>query len=117
MKLNDYQELAEATSVVRKSIKDMDYETLKRNLSLAYAALGMNGESGEVAEEIKKMIRNDAGQLTPERKEKIKLELGDVLWYVTSMCTKLGFSLEDIALANIAKLSKKYEEKKTMDIA
>jgi NTP pyrophosphatase (non-canonical NTP hydrolase) len=74
-----------------------------------YPALGLAGESGEICEKIKKCIRDDGGKMTDERKQLIKKELGDVLWYVAAMCTELGFNLQDVAGDNLAKLSKRKE--------
>ena len=71
---------------------------------LAYSALGLNGESGEVAELVKKMLRDDGGLLTDERRGRLRKELGDVLWYVAAAARDAGLSLEDVAAGNIAKL-------------
>jgi NTP pyrophosphatase (non-canonical NTP hydrolase) len=73
-------------------------------MGLAYAALGLNGESGEVAEKIKKSWRDD-GLITPERREEIIKELGDTLWYMAQICTELGFELSEVAEQNVAKLA------------
>jgi NTP pyrophosphatase (non-canonical NTP hydrolase) len=55
-------------------------------------------------EKIKKIIRDDGGEVLPEKKKEIEKELGDVLWYMTQLATELGLSLEDIAEKNIEKL-------------
>lgn len=72
--------------------------------ALQYVALGLNGEAGEVAEQIKKAMRNDAGELTPERIESLKKEAGDVLWYLTRLAAELNTSLAEIAQINVEKL-------------
>jgi NTP pyrophosphatase (non-canonical NTP hydrolase) len=69
-----------------------------------YPTLGLAGESGEVAEKIKKVLRDDDNLVSPEKKEELKKELGDVLWYLTQISTELGLSLEEIAAFNIEKL-------------
>ena len=75
---------------------------------IIYPALGLCGESGEVAEKIKKTIRDKEGKFTPEISLEIAKELGDVLWYITSLGNDLGFSLEEIANLNNEKtLSRK----------
>jgi len=80
----------------------------ERGNNLIYPALGLAGESGEVAEKIKKLWRNDghtsAAQLSDEKKRELVKELGDVLWYVNAMCRELGVPLEDVAAQNAAKL-------------
>lgn len=79
------------------------------DLNIAYAALGLNGEAGEVAEHAKKCIRDDGGVLTEERIEKLGKELGDVLWYLAACATAAGLSLGDIATTNIDKLTSRQE--------
>lgn len=81
---------------------------------LMYPALGLSGETGEVANEIKKVFRDDAGRVTADRKEKLILEIGDVLWYVASLCHELGVSMEYVAERNLKKLR---ERKKNNTIA
>ncbi len=72
--------------------------------SLAYTVLGLAGEAGEVSENLKKAIRDDGGDITPERRQAMLKELGDVLWYVTACATDLGSSLREVAETNAAKL-------------
>lgn len=69
-----------------------------------YPALGLAGESGEVVEKIKKIVRNEGGKVTDEARNEILKELGDVLWYIAQLATELDLSLEDIADQNIKKL-------------
>jgi NTP pyrophosphatase (non-canonical NTP hydrolase) len=66
--------------------------------------LGLTNEAGEVAGKVKKIFRDRAGVITDADREALKLELGDVLWYVAEICTQLQIRLEDVAAANIAKL-------------
>lgn len=74
--------------------------------------LGLVGETGEIAEKFKKIYRDDNGEMTPEKKQEIQKELGDVLWYINAMCCYLGFSLEDVAKGNLDKvLSRKVRGK------
>jgi NTP pyrophosphatase (non-canonical NTP hydrolase) len=66
-------------------------------------ALGLAGETGEVVDEIKKGYR-PGWDINPG---KLLLEMGDVLWYWTRMCEHFGWSFEDVARANIDKLTKR----------
>lgn len=94
MDFTEYQALALETAVYPG-----------RGESLYYPALGLNGEAGEVAEKVKKLERDYAGELTDERAEAIAKELGDCLWYLSEMATQIGASLDAIAESNIEKLS------------
>ena len=69
-----------------------------------YPTLGLVGEAGEVAEKVKKVIRDKKGIFDQESKKAIKKELGDVLWYLSNLCNELGFSFEEVALQNLEKL-------------
>jgi NTP pyrophosphatase (non-canonical NTP hydrolase) len=71
---------------------------------LAYPALGLAGEAGEIAEHAKKAIRDDAGVVSEERRQAMAKELGDVLWYVSQLASELGLELDEIARANLEKL-------------
>ena len=69
-----------------------------------YPTLGLVGEAGEVAEKVKKVIRDKNGIFDHESKIGLKKELGDVLWYLSNLCTELEFNLDDVALLNLKKL-------------
>jgi NTP pyrophosphatase (non-canonical NTP hydrolase) len=75
-----------------------------REASLTYPALGLAGEAGEVAEHVKKAIRDDGGVIADERRQALKKELGDVLWYVAQLASELELELEEIAEVNLEKL-------------
>lgn len=93
MDFNAYQAAARETA---------QYPDMGRNLS--YPTLGLAGETGEVAERVKKMIRDDGGVLTSERREALKAELGDVLWYVAALCSELELAMNEVAEYNVRKL-------------
>jgi len=113
--LDYYQEIATKSAV---------YPGQGSALGLLYCALKLNGEAGELAEHVGKAMRDDAlmfsvnahsgehgpnnlcatGQLTPERYALIVKEVGDQLWYLSSICNELGIRLSDAAGGNLAKL-------------
>ena len=94
---NAYQKKAHSTALYPQEI------------GLAYVALGLAGEAGEIANKTKKVYRDHNGELTREKRTELAKELGDVLWYVAGVATELGFSLEDIASLNLKKLSARKE--------
>ena len=77
-----------------------------------YPTLGLVGEAGEVAEKVKKVIRDKNGIFDEESKKSIKKELGDVLWYISNLCNEFGFNLDDVALQNLEKLKLRAEKGK-----
>ena len=94
MDLNEYQIKAQETAL---------YPGIGSNP--IYPTLGLAGEAGEVAEKVKKIIRDRGGIFDKESIEGLKQELGDVLWYVSQLGAELGLELEDIATSNLDKLS------------
>lgn len=94
-----------------------DYQTQSRKTyndiatddPIVYPTLGLVNEAGEVAGKIKKIFRDKDGHISDDDKEALKGELGDVLWYLTQICTNLGLSLEEVAEANLDKLFDRLE--------
>lgn len=74
-----------------------------QNALMVYV-LGLCGEAGEVAEKFKKLHRDQDAEMTPEFKQGVKKELGDVLWYINTIGQELGFTLEEIAQGNLEKI-------------
>ena len=75
-------------------------------------ALGISGEAGEVADKVKKVIRDNNDEFTDERKRQIALELGDVLWYAASLAYDLGYTLDEVAQMNLDKLASRMQRDK-----
>ncbi len=94
MKLTDYQERSRVTAVYPDA-----------GANLLYPTLGLCGEAGEVAEKVKKMIRDDGGVLSDQRRDALAAELGDVLWYVAQLATEARLDLDAIARDNLDKLA------------
>ena len=93
----------------------MDFKTYQKKARLTaqypnlgsnhvYPTLGLVGEAGEVAEKVKKVIRDKNGIFDDESKKGIKKELGDVLWYISNLCDEFNFSFEEVAIQNLEKL-------------
>lgn len=104
MKINEYQEWAKAKM---NGIYNSDK-------SLLVAGLGLTGEAGEVANDIKKLYY---GRFTVEEtREKLLLELGDCLWYMAAVATNQGFTLDDVVDANIVKLEDRWARKANAEL-
>lgn len=91
MDISDYQKKAITTAIYPKANK------------IIYPALGLAGEAGEVADKVKKIIRDNND--TDEMKQNIAAEIGDVLWYCAVLAHDLGFDLAQIADSNLQKLA------------
>jgi len=94
MTFDEYQKRALTTVI---SQNDSFKDTL-------HWVLGINGEAGEVAEKVKKIIRDKNGVISDEDKLELAKELGDVLWYLAVFAHDLGVPLDNIAEQNLAKL-------------
>jgi len=94
---DDYQTAAVLTAVYPDDIR------------ILYPALGLAGEAGEVANKVKKIFRDDGGQVTDHRRVQVAKELGGVLWYVAAVCTDLNLNLGDVARENAAILASRQE--------
>jgi NTP pyrophosphatase (non-canonical NTP hydrolase) len=92
---------------------DMFVEGMKRydrKHSTVYPALGLAGEAGEIAEKVKKWLRDEGGGVISEdRREAILAELGDPLWYITALASDLGYTLQDVVDVNVQKLTSRRE--------
>lgn len=71
---------------------------------LTYPTLGLVNEAGEFAGKVKKILRDKGKQITQADKKALRAELGDVLWYLTQLCTELDTTLEIVAEENLDKL-------------
>ena len=94
MDFDNYQIEARKTAIYPNKDKNFIYPTL-----------GLVGESGAVAEKIKKVLRDKNGNFDYESKTAIKKELGDVLWYLANLCNELDFTLNEVAEENLEKLN------------
>jgi NTP pyrophosphatase (non-canonical NTP hydrolase) len=101
MNANDYQAAAGRTLIDGPDAVYTDHEIM-----LVWNALGLAGEAGEVADTIKKAVFHQHGI---NRDELIK-ELGDVLWYVAALCSKLDVPMSEVMERNIEKLKKRYPD-------
>lgn len=91
---DDYQKRCKKTAV---------YPAIGKNFT--YPTIGLMGEAGEIANKVKKAIRDDKGKITVERRQEIKEEIGDTMWYIAQLSTELGIKLSDVVKSNLEKLS------------
>lgn len=99
LNFDEYQLLAAETAVHPGS--DAGYGGIE---AIVYLSLGINGEAGEVAEKVKKVLRDKQGKFSQEDKHDLARELGDTLWYLARLSDVLDYSLQEIAQINLDKL-------------
>lgn len=126
MEIKEYQEKAGQTAVYDSWYKSFvekfghtkevvpvemfdEIERVFKMLHTCYAVLGLVGEAGELANKIKKVIRDNNGVMSDEKLKEIGKELGDTEWYQSALAKELGLSMDDIAQENIAKLFSRKE--------
>lgn len=111
MDFNTYQNKAVETAIFENKgqlgflkFQDKSQDGIINFTSFIYPVLGLCGEAGEVAEKIKKIIRDDEGIVSEDKLNAIKKELGDVLWYLAVLSRQFDLDLQTIAEENIEKL-------------
>ncbi len=99
MTFDEYQVKAESTNLTPAEAPEL------LSISFMDKLLGLVGESGELADKIKKILRDKQGQWTEEDRQELIKELGDVLWYIAALAPLLGVSMEEVARRNLEKLA------------
>lgn len=97
--MKEFNQYQQSTSLTAKYPKEK---------ALDYCTLGLVGEAGEIANKVKKVIR-DNRPVDEAFVADMKAEIGDVLWYVARLADELGISLEDVATYNMNKLLSRLE--------
>lgn len=80
----------------------------KECLNINWGSLSLSGEIGEFCNLVKKIMRDDGGEITADRKLQMKDELGDIFWYLLFICDILKLNPEDVLEYNLQKLKKRY---------
>ena len=96
--LDMYQQVAKTTAIY------------PREQAIIYPTLGLTGEAGEVANKVKKIIRDDGNKINEGLVQEISAEIGDCLWYISVLADDIGIKLSDIANANLEKLANRKEK-------
>jgi len=96
--LDMYQQVAKTTAIY------------PREQAIIYPTLGLTGEAGEVANKVKKIIRDGSDSKDERLVSEIKSEIGDCLWYIAVLADDFNIKLSDIASTNLEKLEKRKEK-------
>ena len=93
-----YQKVAKTTAIY------------PREQAIIYPTLGLTGEAGEVANKVKKIIRDGTDKNNEDMVQEISAEIGDCLWYIAVLADDIGFKLSDIANNNLIKLENRKQK-------
>ena len=96
--LDMYQQVAKQTAIY------------PREQAIIYPTLGLTGEAGEVANKVKKIIRDGTNKNNENLVQEISSEIGDVLWYIAVLADYIGCKLSYISNANLIKLANRKEK-------
>ena len=96
--LDMYQQVAKTTAIY------------PREQAIIYPTLGLTGEAGEVANKVKKIIRDGTIENHESLIQEISAEIGDCLWYISVLADDIGVKLSDIANNNLVKLANRKEK-------
>ena len=105
--LKDKYDMVDFNSYQRSAVTTAIYPAQHK---ITYPALGMAGEAGEVANKVKKLIRDGPEKRPDTWREDIASEIGDVLWYCATLADDLNLTLGMIASQNLAKLQKRKDK-------
>lgn len=94
MQFSEYQKKSRETAI---------YPDIGKNF--VYPTLGLAGEVGEIAEKVKKIIRDAGGVVSTEKRLEIAKEAGDCIWYWAQLCSEFGLDCDEVARDNLAKLA------------
>lgn len=95
MDMNAYAEQTRKTAL---------YPGRGETIGLLYTTLGLAGEAGEIANKVKKIIRDDNMELTEKKRQELKDELGDLFWYLARTCEEVGLNPSEVMQMNLDKL-------------
>lgn len=81
-------------------------------MGIYYTALALAGEAGEYCDKVSKILRDDGGKLTPDKRVELIKELGDTLWNISEAARMLNYSLSEVAKINVDKLTSRMKRGK-----
>jgi NTP pyrophosphatase (non-canonical NTP hydrolase) len=106
--LNEYVAMTRGTAIYRDEVDDLvseaPAEAVAAIIKIFYATMGLAGEAGEVANKVKKILRDCRGIISEETRTKLTGELGGVAWYLVALAEELGLTIEDVLDYNYEQL-------------
>lgn len=107
--LREYAEMVSGAAIYReaveKTLTNLDPKQLEQLLKIFYATTGLAGEAGEVANKVKKILRDNDGVVDDAVRERVLGELGGVAWYLNAAAEEFGLRIEDVLNYNFEQIT------------
>lgn len=104
LNLEEYARMTQKAAIYRDEVDDLvaeaSDESIAKMLKIFYATTGLAGEAGEIANKVKKILRDNRGVVSEDTRTKLLGELGDVAWYLVALTEELGFTIEEVLAFN-----------------
>ena len=111
--LREYAEMVHGAAIYREGVDALvdsaSKEDLAKMLKIFYATTGLAGEAGEVANKVKKILRDNGGIVDPEIRQRVLGELGGVAWYLTAVAEEFDLRIEDVLNFNYDQITSRQE--------
>ncbi len=111
--LKEYASMTRKAAIYRDEVDDLvaeaSDESIAKMLKIFYATTGLAGEAGEVANKVKKILRDCRGVVSEETRTKLLGELGGVAWYLVALTEELGFTIEEVLEHNYDQILSRQE--------
>ena len=104
-----YEKMVREAAIYRDGVDELvngaNPEDIAKMLKVFYAATGLAGEAGEVANKVKKILRDNGGVIDEATRQKVLGELGGVAWYLTAISAEFDFSVADVLQYNFDQIT------------
>lgn len=107
--VEDYETMVSEAAIYKAAVKEFvssgDTEAIAKLFNVFYATTGLAGEAGEVANKVKKILRDNKGVIDAEVRKKVLGELGGVVWYLAAVSAEFDLSLNDVMAYNFDQIT------------
>ncbi len=111
--IEEYEDMVIEAAIYKEAVDDFvdlaKLDDVAKMLSVFYATTGLAGEAGEVANKVKKILRDNRGVIDDEIRQKVLGELGGVAWYLTAVSAEFDLSLTDVLEYNFNQIKDRQE--------
>lgn len=113
LSVEEYEDMVLGAAIYKDAVDDFvdtaKLDDVAKMLRVFYAATGLAGEAGEVANKVKKILRDNRGVIDDEVRQRVLGELGGVFWYLTAISAEFGLSVTDVMEYNFNQIKDRQE--------